>query len=241
MRIFTIPNAITSMNLLCGILGVMAAVYGAPGTAFLFMLGAAVFDFFDGLSARLLHSVSPIGKELDSLSDMVSFGVLPALLLVKCMENGHGAGWLCLLPLFLAVMSAYRLAKFNLDERQATEFIGLPTPAAALVAGSFAVCAEARPESLLGQAAATPWFLPLFSIALGLLLVSEIPMFSMKVAKGHKLLDTRRIVFFCLAACSLLWALFLQRDGALALLLIFGLYIVENIAIFGLSRFQKNR
>lgn len=240
MRIFTLPNAITSMNLLCGILGVICTLRGLPhGIAFGLMLAAAVFDFFDGMAARLLHSTSPIGKELDSLSDMVSFGVLPALMLVRCMEDGYGESWLCLLPLVLAVLSGYRLAKFNVDERQSTDFIGVPTPAAAVIAGSFACCTLTLPAA--AALAATPWFLPLFSLLLGLLLVSEVPMFSIKVAKGHKLLDAKHLVFLGLSAAALLAGGVWQKNGALALLLVFVLYILENLVLFGISRCKDRR
>ena len=95
-----IPNTITSMNLVCGILGVMCAVYGMPDYGLLCMVAAAVFDFCDGLAARLLHAYSPIGKELDSLADMVSFGVMPALLILNCMQSHGVPAWLCYSALF---------------------------------------------------------------------------------------------------------------------------------------------
>ena len=97
------------------------------------VLAAAVFDFLDGLAARALDAYSDIGKELDSLCDVVSFGVLPALMLYRTMVDLSGAGVFCCLPLVLAVFSALRLAKFNVDERQHGSFLGLPTPAAAMI------------------------------------------------------------------------------------------------------------
>ena len=129
-----IPDTITSMNLLCGVMGVIFTLKGRPDIGFLLMIGGAVFDFFDGLAARLLKASSGIGKELDSLADMVSFGVLPSLMLFGL--GGSSVPVLKYLPLILAVFSALRLAKFNLDERQHEGFIGLPTPAAALIIGS---------------------------------------------------------------------------------------------------------
>ena len=227
-----IPNTITSMNLLSGAMGVICTFHGEMGLAFGLMMLAAVFDFCDGLAARLLHAYSPIGKELDSLADMVSFGLLPSLMLVCTME-AHGAGTLlCCIPLFLAVMSGLRLAKFNVDERQTTDFIGLPTPSAAMVCGSLSYLIWSCTDcSVLGNLAGTPWFLPLVAVALGLLLVCEIPMFGMKIAKGHKLLDTRRIVFLCAALCTVTATLALRLNWSVAVLSIFVFYILENLVI----------
>ena len=137
-----IPNIITSMNLLCGVVGVILSLDGHLEGGFCLMLAAAVCDFFDGFAARLLNATSPVGKELDSLSDVVSFGVLPAIMLY--MVSGDGVRFMKFFPLLLAAFSAYRLAKFNLDERQTTSFIGLPTPANALFWGSLIVGAGDR-------------------------------------------------------------------------------------------------
>ena len=227
-----IPNTITSMNLLSGAMGVICAFHGEMGLAFGLMLLAAVFDFCDGLAARLLHAYSPIGKELDSLADMVSFGLLPSLMLT-CTLEAHGASTLiCSIPLFLAVMSALRLAKFNVDERQSHDFIGLPTPSAAMVCGALSYwiwsCTDC---TTLQDMAGSPWFLPLVAVVLGLLLVSEIPMFGMKVAKGHKLLDTKRIVFLCVALAALVGTLVLRLNWSLAVLTVFVFYILENLVL----------
>ena len=98
-----IPNTITSMNLLAGAMGVIFTFQGDLAAAFGLMLLAAVCDFCDGLAARWLHAYSPMGKELDSLADMVSFGLLPSVMLVKAMQLGGLDGWRIFLPLFLAV------------------------------------------------------------------------------------------------------------------------------------------
>ena len=222
-----IPNAITSMNLLCGVVGVICTLEGEIGLAFLLMLLAAVFDFCDGLAARLLHAYSPIGKELDSLADLVSFGVLPALMLYKVQPEGASV-ILRFLPLFIAVMSALRLAKFNVDERQTLDFIGLPTPACAMVCGSLAYFLHHNggvPEGI------GPWLLAAVAVILGLLLVSEVPMFGMKIKKGHKLLDTKRIAFLILAAAAILATVLLHGNWSLAVLAVFSLYIVENLVL----------
>ena len=222
-----IPNTITSMNLFSGVLGVIFTLEGHPEQAFLLMLLAAVFDFCDGLAARLLHAYSPIGKELDSLADVVSFGVLPSLMLFSIIpaEAPLAAR---LLPLFIAVMSALRLAKFNIDERQAVDFIGLPTPACAMVCGSLAAFLHEGGGIPSGAAA---WLPGILAIILGLLLVSEIPRFGMKIGKGRRLLDAKRTVFFILAAACVLLTVLLHARWTLAPLAIFSVYIVENIVL----------
>lgn len=227
-----IPNTITLMNLLCGILGVICAVRGQFNLAFPLMLAASVFDFCDGLAARALGAYSAIGKELDSLSDLVSFGVLPSLMLVFTMLANGAAGWYCYIPIFLALMSALRLAKFNLDERQGLDFIGVATPTAALLCGAFTYFVSMEEGTALTGLCGSPWFIPVISIILGLLLVSEIPMFGMKIAKGHKLLDTKRIVFLCLIVASIAATIILHKNWSMAVFLIFVSYIVENLAIW---------
>lgn len=236
MRIFNIANAITSMNLLSGILGVICALGGAQDMALLLMILAAVFDFFDGMVARALKISGEIGKELDSLSDMVSFGVLPSIMLMVCMQQGGIDGWESYLPLMLAVMSSYRLAKFNLDKRQESDFLGVPTPTAALISGTLAYYVAVSPGSFLASLAATCWFIPVLSWILAFLLVSEIPMFGMKVKKGHKLLDAKRIVFLALAVASVAVTLALKKNWALAILLTFSAYLLENLLIFAFTK-----
>ena len=184
-----IPNTITSTSVLCGTVGVVFALQGRPDYAFILMVIAAVCDFCDGLAARLLNAYSPMVKELDSLADMVSFGLLPTAILIGTMQKMGVDSWTEVIPVFLAVMSALRLAKFNVDERQGSDFIGIATPTAALISGSLCYFVAKHPDSILGTWAGTQWFLPALAVVLGLLLVSEIPMFGMKVAKGHKLLD----------------------------------------------------
>ena len=139
MNIITrnIPNAITSLNLLSGIAGILCVFSGRLDISFLLMIAAAVFDFFDGLAARALGAYSPMGKELDSLADSVSFGLLPALMLHKLMiQLGEETTFWCYVPLVIALFSVLRLAKFNVDERQSENFIGLATPASAMICGS---------------------------------------------------------------------------------------------------------
>ncbi len=233
-----IPNTITSTSVLCGTVGVVFALQGRPDYAFILMLIAAVCDFCDGLAARLLNAYSSMGKELDSLADMVSFGVLPTAILIGTMQKMGVDSWTEVIPVFLAVMSALRLAKFNVDERQGSDFIGIATPTAALISGSLCYFVAKHPDSILGTWAGTQWFLPALAVVLGLLLVSEIPMFGMKVAKGHKLLDAKRIVFLCLAVAAIVSTLVLKLNWSLAVLLIFCVYIVENLVVAVFRRRQ---
>ena len=139
IRFFTIPNLLTLSNLLCGTFAALSAlVYGNLEWAFWFVVLAAVFDFFDGFAARLLHQSSPIGVQLDSLADMISFGFVPAAVVYTMTTRSMGEGDTLLRYAFaficfaMAAFSALRLAKFNIDETQHEEFCGLPTPANAL-------------------------------------------------------------------------------------------------------------
>lgn len=183
-----IPNCITCCNLISGCIATTCAAhaYAHPASyvwAVLFIILGAVFDFFDGMTARLLGVSSPIGKELDSLADVVTFGVAPSMMLFSLFFEVEYPAWL--LPLrpympytafIMAAFSALRLAKFNLDTRQQTSFIGVPTPANALFWGSLIVGQHAFLTSYLFNAA----FLFLFMLAASWLLVAEIPLFALK-------------------------------------------------------------
>ena len=230
-----IPNTITSMNLLSGIMGVIFALEGHLEWALPMMVLAAVFDFCDGLAARLLDAHSPIGGELDSLADLVSFGVLPSLMLYKVMP-ADAPVVVRFLPLFVAVMSAVRLAKFNVDDRQTLDFLGLPTPSCAMVCGSLAYFLHAGGGV---PSDAGPWLVAAVAVILGLLLVSEIPMFGMKIKKGHKLLDTKRIAFLILAAASVLAVLLLKQPWSLAVLAVFSVYVIENLVVALINSFRR--
>lgn len=215
------------MNLLCGAMGVIFTLEGRPYLAFPLMLAAAVFDFCDGLAARLLNAYSPIGKQLDSLADMVSFGVLPSVMLLQAMGIQQYR-YICL---FLAVMSALRLAKFNVDQRQESDFLGVATPTSAMICGSLCYLIATGTVPWLQELAESHWFLPLVAVVLGLLLVSEIPMFGMKIKKGHKLLDTKRIVFLCLVVAAIVLTIVLGLNWSFAVLAVFVSYIVENLIL----------
>ena len=178
-----IPNTITCCNLISGCIATVFAFNGQFALALLWIVAGAVFDFFDGMTARLLHVSSPIGKELDSLADDVTFGVAPsAMVFYELSAMDYPTVMEPLRPyipffaFIMAAFSALRLAKFNLDERQTTSFIGLPTPANALFWGSLLVGASQWLES-------SPVNAPLLMLMVLLscyLLVSEIPMFALK-------------------------------------------------------------
>jgi len=180
-----IPNTITSMNLLCGVLGVIFTFQGRFDLSFCLMLAAAICDFSDGFAARMLNAYSEVGKELDSLADMVSFGLLPSLMLHRYMVVVGHTGFLTYIPLMICIFSALRLAKFNVDDRQTENFLGLATPACAMWCGSVVYfCSLGYMTPILPVH--NVWFLPVVSVIMSLLLVSEIPMFSMKFKKGSK-------------------------------------------------------
>ena len=172
-----IPNTITCLNLISGCIATYFAFQSDCELALLFIVIGAVFDFFDGMSARLLHVSSPIGKELDSLADDITFGFAPSAIVFSFLSGLHiHIPLLPFLAFVMAAFSALRLAKFNLDERQAMGFIGLPTPANALFWGALIV-------GLGEQLAAMPyveWIVLAMVFVSSYLLVSEIPMFALK-------------------------------------------------------------
>ena len=178
-----IPNTLTCCNLISGCAATAFAFGGQISTAFLFIIIGAVFDFFDGMSARLLGVSSPIGKELDSLADDVTFGVAPATMVFSVLSVLDYPAFLeplrQVLPFtafIMAAFSALRLAKFNLDERQTMGFIGLPTPANALFWGSLLLGASSLLESSPYMVFAVLALVLLSSYTM----VAEIPMFALK-------------------------------------------------------------
>ena len=227
-----IPNTITSLNLLCGVMGVIFAMEGRLDAAFVLMLLAALFDFCDGLAARLLHAYSDIGKELDSLCDVVSFGVLPSVMMFSLW--GRPLWPLGFLPLLLAVFSALRLAKFNLDERQHDGFIGLPTPAAAMICGALAHCAATTPGGFLATLAASSWFIPALALCLSALLVCEVPMFAVKLGGGKSVPASRKRLWLAFAgwvAMSVALTVVAGAKWSLAVLLSFAGYVLINLVL----------
>lgn len=186
-----IPNLITCLNITSGTIAIFFAFNGQLHVAAGLVILAMVFDFFDGFAARLLHVQSGIGKELDSLADVVSFGVVPSILaffLIGDLLRAEAATgvltiWqlvLLYVPLLIPAFSAYRLAKFNLDERQTHSFIGLNTPSNALfwvmLVFNYHYC-----NDFFMQTWGSAWLLAACALLLAILLISELPMFSLKL------------------------------------------------------------
>jgi CDP-diacylglycerol---serine O-phosphatidyltransferase len=194
-----IPNAITCANLFCGCMAIVSAFNGSLLAATYLVGIAAILDFFDGFAARVLHVKSEIGKQLDSLADMVTFGVVPGVvmyfMLLKALpDNMDGTmqtggdtelfpHWLIYAAFSISIFSALRLAKFNIDERQTDSFIGLPTPANALLICSLPLIESFQPQwwgyDVL-QHIHNPWFLLGLTVASSYLMVAELPLFSFK-------------------------------------------------------------
>lgn len=178
-----IPNTLTSCNLISGCIAIVFALSANYTMALTFIVAGAVFDFFDGMSARLLGVSSPIGKELDSLADVVTFGVAPSSMIYTLLLTLSKSGWnetlafaIPYVAFVMAAFSALRLAKFNLDERQTTSFIGLPTPANALFWGALIV----GNENVFDENSYYIYLLIILVFVSSWLLVAEIPMFALK-------------------------------------------------------------
>jgi CDP-diacylglycerol--serine O-phosphatidyltransferase len=172
-----IPNTITCCNLISGCIATYFAFQSDFSLALLFIVAGAVFDFFDGMVARLLHVSSPIGKELDSLADDITFGFAPSAIIFSYLNTFHIHIFIIpFLAFVMAAFSALRLAKFNLDERQALGFIGLPTPANALFWGALIVGLQEYAISIEGL----EWIILGGTFLSCYLLIAEIPMFALK-------------------------------------------------------------
>lgn len=185
-----LPNTITLLNLVSGCLSITAAFSGNLQMAGVLIIVSGILDFCDGFTARLIGAYSSLGKELDSLSDVVSFGVAPAVIMYHLLRNalqlpateglfdGH---WILVVPFFIAAMSSLRLAIFNLDTRQTTSFIGLATPANALLIAGLTFGMTSKWANLYSVVVSSPIVLVVLTVVLSLLLVCEMPMFSLKI------------------------------------------------------------
>ena len=223
-----IPNSITCCKLISGCIATYNAFLGDIRMALLWIIVGAVFDFFDGMSARLLKVSSPIGKELDSLADDITFGFAPsAIIFYELSIMEYPSELLMLkpyLPYFAFVMAAYsalRLAKFNLDERQSLGFIGLPTPANALFWGALFVGAQNFMES-------TAYMLPVVLLMICVscwLLIAEVPMFALKFKQwGWK---GNEVKYIFLISCLPLLMIF----GITAFSVIIAWYVVLSVVV----------
>ena len=222
-----IPNTLTCCNLLCGCMAIMkvCSPISNLSAAIIFILAGAAFDFCDGAAARLFKAYSPIGKELDSLADVVTFGVAPAFICVNCLPMSHNLG---LAGLVIAAGAALRLAKFNTDERQSSSFLGLPVPANALFWCGLAWWMKNYQE--VSQAAQAG--LIALMIGFALLMNSEIPMFSLKFKhfkwKGNQV----RYIFIGIAV--ILFAFF--RLGSFPIIIL--CYLLISVTLYALNKIQ---
>ena len=226
-----IPNLITLGNLTCGLLSILFAFEGNLALAGALIFYGAILDFFDGFAARLLKVNSEIGKQLDSMADMVTFGVAPGILIYQliAMTNENPLAisnelTISLIAFLIPIFSAIRLAKFNIDTRQTSSFIGLPTPAAAIFIASLPI---------IGANYYTNFSLELLivsTVILSLLLVAEIPLFSLKISKGENLKSQLNIIriLFLISSVILLFILKFAAIPFIVILYIF-LSIINNL------------
>jgi CDP-diacylglycerol---serine O-phosphatidyltransferase len=223
-----IPNTVTCLNLFSGCLGIVFAFNGNLVFASYAILIAAVLDFLDGMLARLLKAYSELGKQLDSLADMVSFGVLPSVIIYHLFLSSAEITSLSLISysaFIIAVFSGLRLAKFNIDTRQSENFIGLPTPANALLIASFPFMMEEN-NSIFMNYIMNPYSLLVFSLIMSFLLISEIPLISLKF---KTLSFSENALRYTLIISSILLILLLQF-AAVPIILI--LYILISLLQF---------
>ncbi|MBN8679425.1 MAG: CDP-alcohol phosphatidyltransferase family protein [Chitinophagales bacterium] len=201
-----LPNALTLANLFCGCCAILHILYWQPETAALFTVGSFLFDYLDGMVARALKVSSPLGKELDSLADVVSFGVVPGVMLYQMLVGqvavapGSQTGLIQLhaLPAFiLTAFSAFRLGKFNLDTRQTSYFLGLSTPACTVFVLGLSLGAQHNRFGA-GVLMEMPWLIYGLIAALSWLLVSEVPMFGMKIKRFDWKSNALNLVFVVL-------------------------------------------
>lgn len=233
-----IPNSITCCNLLSGCISIVLVCNGYLLAAGAMIFIAAVFDFFDGFAARLLKAYSPLGAQLDSLSDVVSFGVAPSFIIYHYLQSASmsasmsmsmsvsvsGFNIIPFAAFFLAVFAALRLAKFNIDERQTTSFIGLPTPAMGLFVASLPFAMRDERLAFMGSLMINQYFLLAIIILFSFLMVSEIPFFSLKI----KNLRLKENVHVYILAIFAIVAFALLGFAAIPFVMLF--YIIESLS-----------
>ncbi len=216
-----IPNTITCLNLFSGCIGILMVLKGDYTAALYCVLASGIFDFFDGMVARVLHVKSNIGKELDSLADVISFGLLPGMVVYTMLRDISDNEYLPLGGFLISIFSALRLAKFNVDERQTTDFIGVNTPMNTFLIISLPFISQVYPSVLNNV-----FVLLGITLVSSLLLVSEIKLFSMKL---NSLAWNANMFKYLFLIAALVLVLFLN---VLAVPLIFLLYIVFSILHF---------
>ncbi|MCM5663729.1 CDP-alcohol phosphatidyltransferase family protein [Galbibacter mesophilus] len=209
-----IPNILTLLNLFCGVIATILAVQGHLIFAAYFMFAGIFFDFFDGLAARLLKVQSELGLQLDSLADVVTSGVVPGIVMFQLfnmsssnyswaapeMESGFNFSALSLFGIIITLGAAYRLAKFNIDEDQSDSFIGLPTPANALLILSLPLILEFQENAFLSNLILNKWFLIIVTIISTYMMNARITLFALKFKTWGFKENSIRYVFLVLSA-----------------------------------------
>jgi CDP-diacylglycerol---serine O-phosphatidyltransferase len=231
-----IPNFVTSLNLVSGFIAIIFAINGELVIASWLILAAMIFDFLDGLSARVLKAYSDIGKELDSLADLVSFGVAPAIILYQLITNLQSSSVplftsglaiknmvLQLIPVIMPVCGALRLAKFNTDTTQTISFKGLPIPANALAVISIIIATHYSDSSIIASFTASKTALIFFTVVVSLLMVTRIPLLSLKTS--HLRLKGNEGRYILVTSVILMLAIF----GFAGVTLIIPLYIAVSL------------
>lgn len=216
-----IPNALTCANLVCGCFGIISVFQGSLDWAAYFIYMAALFDFADGFVARLLKVQGELGKQLDSLADVVSFGALPGFILFRLLNEAQGGEW-AYIAMLVPAFSALRLAKFNIDPRQSDSFIGVPTPANALLISALPFTGEHLPLLLSLPVLVT------VAVVMSLLLVAELPLLALKF-KGWNWQQYKFQYILLLAGLVLLFT-FKFAAIPLIILIYIGLSIIKKIA-----------
>lgn len=243
----SIPNILTASNLFCGCIALIYIFLDQPDSAAYMILVALIMDFFDGFVARMLKVSSPVGKELDSLADMVSFGVVPAMILARMIENSQGVSfpgldvwsinnW-SLAGILVAIFSALRLAKFNLDERQSDAFYGLPTPANTILILSLWLIVSYWPTHWMAELINQPKVLLGICIFSCYILIADVRLIALKFKNfGFKGNVAR---YLLLGSALVLLAVF-QIIGIPYIILVYLLLsALDNAGVFGRKESEK--
>lgn len=234
IKYFTLPNLLTLANLFCGVMATIVTVASIWDNSIslqiplLFIIASAIFDFLDGFAARLTGQYSALGVQLDSLADMVSFGLTPSLVLVALYCSAEGIGWWWLICLGVVLCSALRLARFNIDPEQKESFIGLPTPALALAVGSLAWAVEE------GALTLSPSIILAIALVGSWLLISPLKMFSFKFKNLLPKDNSVRYGFIAVALTMLI------IGGLSALWGVIALYIVASLILQLTEKKERN-
>ncbi|MFK5981684.1 MAG: CDP-alcohol phosphatidyltransferase family protein [Flavobacteriaceae bacterium] len=245
-----IPNIITSLNLLSGCIAILFVVSGDLVVASFLVLLGMFLDFFDGLAARLLHVQSDVGLQLDSLADMVSFGVVPGLMMFQLLNKattphlletgfetsesmnwfGDSISFLPFLGLLIILSSAYRLAKFNVDTRQTSSFIGLPTPAITLLIISLPLMYQFQYYEVMEGVIFNKWFLIVLTLLSSYLLNAEIHLFALKFKTWDFASNRVRYIFLGISLLLLLVFKFIAIPVILILYILFSVFQKDKIS-----------